>query len=344
MTGASDSSVTTNNGDLPFHRALLYASAEEFLATATTFVQQGLERGDAVLAITSDTNGDALRHALAVQADDVEFVDPADWYQVPAWTLGSFHRRAQRCARRGRRIRAMGEMVWDSLPDEQVAEWHRCEALLNIAVAGAPIEILCPYDTRVVAASIIDAAKATHPALGDGEHAETSARYADPLDFAGQHLRAWGPSAPSDAITMRFGAARIPAIRRAAHRWAEEEGLDADGVRDLLIAVHEVASNAVEHGGGQGRVTFWKADGLLVCDVSSSRPIPDPLAGYLPPDIKQQRGRGLWLARQICDRVDIRSGPDGATVRLWWQPHPDRPARTGYSRLGRPDAVARNAT
>ena len=35
--------------------------------------------------------------------------------------------------------------------------------------------------------------------------------------------------------------------------------------------------------------------------------LPDPLAGYLPPDRRRFSGRGLWLAHQLCDSVEIVS-------------------------------------
>ena len=44
----------------------------------------------------------------------------------------------------------------------------------------------------------------------------------------------------------------------------------------------------------------------------------DPFAGYGPAhgEDLSRGGMGLWLARQLCDHVDIRTGPDGVAVRL----------------------------
>ena len=44
--------------------------------------------------------------------------------------------------------------------------------------------------------------------------------------------------------------------------------------------------------------------------------IDEPLAGRLRPTPTQQGGRGLWLANQLCDLVQIRSSELGTTVRL----------------------------
>ncbi|HYX93477.1 MAG TPA: sensor histidine kinase, partial [Geodermatophilus sp.] len=41
-------------------------------------------------------------------------------------------------------------------------------------------------------------------------------------------------------------------------------------------------------------------------------------AGYGPAhgEDLSRGGMGVWLARQLCDHVDISCGPDGVTVRL----------------------------
>ena len=44
----------------------------------------------------------------------------------------------------------------------------------------------------------------------------------------------------------------------------------------------------------------------------------DPFAGYGPAhgEDLSRGGMGLWLARQLCDHVDIEHGDDGVRVRL----------------------------
>ncbi|MDX6532539.1 MAG: hypothetical protein QOF68_283, partial [Gaiellales bacterium] len=44
--------------------------------------------------------------------------------------------------------------------------------------------------------------------------------------------------------------------------------------------------------------------------------LDDPLAGHLPPSPMAPDGWGLWLSRQICDLVDVRSNESGTVVRL----------------------------
>jgi anti-sigma regulatory factor (Ser/Thr protein kinase) len=53
-----------------------------------------------------------------------------------------------------------------------------------------------------------------------------------------------------------------------------------------------------------------------VVEVEDEGLIEEPLVGRIRPDHTQLSGRGLWLANQLCDLVQIRSGMHGTTVRL----------------------------
>jgi hypothetical protein len=62
----------------------------------------------------------------------------------------------------------------------------------------------------------------------------------------------------------------------------------------------------------------------MMCEVSDTGAgLLDPLAGHLPPDPFAARGRGLWLARQFSDLVELHSDPAGTTVRLYLIPPRD---------------------
>jgi anti-sigma regulatory factor (Ser/Thr protein kinase) len=106
------------------------------------------------------------------------------------------------------------------------------------------------------------------------------------------------------------------AIVRSA---ALEAGLTAKRGSDAVLAVHEVTMNALTYGDGHGLVRVWTEDDELVCEVEDAGPgISDPLAGSRPPDPELQRGRGLWIARRLSDRLEIESAPGRTLVRLAW--------------------------
>ena len=115
-------------------------------------------------------------------------------------------------------------------------------------------------------------------------------------------------------------AAGLIDTRELVRSAAAEAALPPRRVAEAVLATHEVAMNALTHGRGRGAVRIWTAGDELVCEVEDHGPgLPDPLAGSEPPDTHQDRGRGLWITRQVCDRVEIETGPDGTVVRLHWR-------------------------
>lgn len=126
-------------------------------------------------------------------------------------------------------------------------------------------------------------------------------------------------AAPTQAaLDQTFGADGLVALRSAVAAHADHLGLPADRLADLVLAAHELAANAVRHGGGRGRLKLWRADGALTCAVSDGGTgLAHPeTAGMTRPDPRSAGGRGIWLVRQLCDTVDIRTGPTGTTITV----------------------------
>ena len=85
---------------------------------------------------------------------------------------------------------------------------------------------------------------------------------------------------------------------------------------DLVLCVDEIAANSLIHGGGAGVLRIWREPAALVCEVSDGGTIADPLIGREAPSLERLGGRGVWLANQLCDLVQIRSGAAGTIIRL----------------------------
>jgi len=128
----------------------------------------------------------------------------------------------------------------------------------------------------------------------------------------GARHRTGGP-APLDQL---FDGDDLYAVRAAVAAHAEHLGPDRDRVRHLVIIASELASNAVRHGGGRGRLRLWTVDGTLRCEVSDEGPgIAHPdRAGLAHPSPFAPSGRGLWVVRQLSDGVTIESDARGTTV------------------------------
>jgi serine/threonine-protein kinase RsbW len=108
-------------------------------------------------------------------------------------------------------------------------------------------------------------------------------------------------------------------LRHAVASGAAAGGLAGDRLDDFVVAVNELLTNAVRHGGGLGRVALWRADGAVVCEVSDSG---EGLADPLPPEPRprpaadQPGGWGLWLAEELTDSFQLVTGDAGTTVRV----------------------------
>ncbi|HZP55126.1 ATP-binding protein, partial [Actinocrinis sp.] len=118
----------------------------------------------------------------------------------------------------------------------------------------------------------------------------------------------------------------LTALREIVTDWALSHHLSADRTRDLMLAVTEVASNSIRHGGGKGALRVWAEDGALVCEFRDAGVIKDPMVGRVRPASNQIGGCGLWFVHQLCDLVEIRSEPTrGTCIRL----HMDLPDGRG---------------
>jgi anti-sigma regulatory factor (Ser/Thr protein kinase) len=106
-------------------------------------------------------------------------------------------------------------------------------------------------------------------------------------------------------------------VRALADKEARAAGLPDDRVTDFVIAVSEITGNTVRHAHSAGSMDIWVAGGELVCEVRDAGVITDPRAGSQPPAAGASGGHGLWLIRQVCDRVDLRSDVDGTVIRLY---------------------------
>jgi anti-sigma regulatory factor (Ser/Thr protein kinase) len=90
---------------------------------------------------------------------------------------------------------------------------------------------------------------------------------------------------------------------------------DEDLIHRVLIVSSELATNAVRHGGGSGRLRLWTDGQVLVCEVSDTGAgITDPNPGADRPDPMARGGRGIWFARQLADRFDLITGASGTTA------------------------------
>jgi anti-sigma regulatory factor (Ser/Thr protein kinase) len=89
-----------------------------------------------------------------------------------------------------------------------------------------------------------------------------------------------------------------------------------DRVESFVLAANEAAANTILHAGGTGTARTWTDERAIVCELTDSGRIDDPFVGRIAPPTSRTRGRGVWMMNQLCDLVELRSGPAGTVVRI----------------------------
>lgn len=299
------------------HQLLPYDSVESFVTGTVPFVRSGLEGGDAVLAVTSVVNHELLRDALGGAADEVEFIEAAEWYRHPARTLAGCLSHAEQLAREGRRLRLLGEPVWRDRTPLEVTEWQRVEALANVAFAGTDAAILCPYNGRMLPAGIVAGARRTHPETVHGASPVPNPGYMDPWAFNSLFDERPLGTVPAHAEELVIEVPDLYWLRAYIADYTRGGVLPDAELQRLLVAVTEVVTNAQRHGVPPIVLRLWTEPGELVCEVSDGGSWRSATGhGRLPPDPAGPGRFGLWAVRLLCSVVQIRSDESGTTVRL----------------------------
>jgi anti-sigma regulatory factor (Ser/Thr protein kinase) len=142
---------------------------------------------------------------------------------------------------------------------------------------------------------------------------QTSHRFEDPNELLRRITPASEPLPELRSIPFGDDA---EALREQLARELAAEQVPSARVLDMLLAATEIATNAVDHGGGVEDVRVGRAGGRFVCEiVDRGNGFDDPSAGFLPP--RAGLGSGLWVARQLTWRIEFFRSPRGFTARIW---------------------------
>jgi anti-sigma regulatory factor (Ser/Thr protein kinase) len=302
------------------HDVFLYAGDEQFLAGTLPFIRAAVTAREPVLVAVGSEKIGLLKSALAADADHVQFADMRKIGCNPARIIPVW-RQFVDARLSGKRVWGIGEPIWAGRSDAELVECHRHESLLNLAFTEAePLSLLCPYDTGSLDSDVIAGALRSHPTVMHGDTrgpshaycgvAAAAAPFAEPL-----------PEPPAPVRELAFGPADLADLRQLVARNAVAAGLDVAKAEDIVLAVNELATNSLKHGGGRGTLRIWQEGEVLVCQVTDSGRLSDPLAGRRRPSSEQIGGYGLWLANQVCDLVQLRSYAGGCAVRVHMRAH-----------------------
>ncbi|MCA1824963.1 MAG: sensor histidine kinase [Frankia sp.] len=298
------------------HEAMFYAGLDGFTAGTSAFIRAGVDAGEPVLVVVSAEKIERLRDELGADAAAVHFADMAGVGANPARIIPAWREFVNINADNPRPFRGVGEPIWAARTADELVECQRHESLLNVAFADSTAWwLLCPYDTTSLSPAVLDEAERSHPYVAHGELRRESDRYRG-LDASAAPFDVPLPAPPPAHTDQPFGAGDLSDLRPLTLAHALHHGLDDVRAHDLVVAVNEVATNSLRYGGGSGVLRTWASAEAVVCEVADAGRLTAPLADRTLPDENRNGGRGLWLANQLCDLVQIRTFDNGTVVRL----------------------------
>ncbi|HZB32667.1 MAG TPA: sensor histidine kinase [Streptosporangiaceae bacterium] len=302
------------------HQALLYSGEGEFLDAAVPFLRAGLTAADVVLVAAVPPRLDGVRRALGPAGEPVLFIDVAEWYRHPVRTLAAYDDFLR--VQAPRRVRVLAELDLAARAAPETREWMRYEAVVNTAFGTSGAHAMCAYDRHTAPPGMLAEVRRTHRVLVQGGGPLPRADHAGPDRPGGEPDREPDREPlplPPVFDTISVESADLHDVRAFVGTRAVRYGLTDDALSGLLVAVTELATNAVKHGTPPMAVRLWAEGGDLICEVADCgcwRPPPSATLGFAPPASAANGGFGLWGVRMLADSVQIRADWDGTVVRL----------------------------
>jgi anti-sigma regulatory factor (Ser/Thr protein kinase) len=122
----------------------------------------------------------------------------------------------------------------------------------------------------------------------------------------------------TERLSRDFTRSGLVALRNEITEFAAGHGLTDLALHRFVLAAGELATNAVHHGGGSGRLEAWHTGDVLHCRVTDRGPgLPATYRQRTePPSPRALTGRGLWLARCNTETMTIESRSNGTTITV----------------------------
>jgi anti-sigma regulatory factor (Ser/Thr protein kinase) len=310
------------------HGVAFTRSPAEAATLATPLVAGARARGEPVALAVRPPTARALTDLLATPAADDPpglaspsapvLLDRPDGPDRSGQTQAARWARELRSLTRGRGgVTVVVEHDGD-LDGIDGAFWTELDAALNVALTEVAATVVCLFPQYPLHLEVAAGAVRNHPLLLRDGLLAMNPEHREPRDvFAGRGAPAPAVLGPPDR-RIGFDTWQLAGVRRAVAEAAVAAGCDRGRVEDVVLAVNEVATNAVEHGSGDAHLDVWAGPPVrgVVCEVHDGGRLADPLPGLRAPRPSDPRGRGLWIARQLCDLLHVWSDDRGTHVRI----------------------------
>jgi anti-sigma regulatory factor (Ser/Thr protein kinase) len=298
------------------HVGGFFGSLPDLVAQIAPLVRAGLDRRVPVaLAVTPETVA-ALRERLG-GLDEVVLLDH------PAGpTARSGQSVAVHLAARLRELAATGPalVITEHQPRLDGPDgrfWVELEAAVPLALTGAPVDLRCFYPGDPQHHRVLDAARRNHPTLLVHGALQPNPDHRPAGEVLADIPVAAPPSLPGPPdVRLDLADTPLVEVRARLETALLDAGFARDRAEDVVFAVNEIATNAVQHGGPPAHLDLWMVPRAAVVEVHDGGTLRDPLPGVRPPAAGQRGGWGVWVARQTCEVLHVWRDDAGTHVRM----------------------------
>jgi anti-sigma regulatory factor (Ser/Thr protein kinase) len=304
------------------HAAGFHASAADLVDQLVPITAQALDRDEPLATALRPATEQALADRLDGRLDSQDRLvrlrqpapGPAGASAQTVATRWALELRALSVAT-GRPVTVLNEHA-AALDGADGRFWTELDAALNVALADLPVRITCFYPELPLHLEILDGARRNHPLLlTDGELRHNPGHH-DPRAVLAARPAARPPLLGPPDVRLSFSAWRLHEVRTMVEEALSGRGYERERVEDIVLAVNELATNAVEHGSPEAHLSLWTGGHGLLCEIDDGGTLRDPLPGLQAPHPAEPRGRGVWIARQLCDSLHVWTDARGTHVRV----------------------------
>lgn len=302
------------------HTAGFHSSREQLLAQLLPLATAARDRGEPIAVALQPATEQALVERLG--DDDLVRLDQSVTPDVASGQTVA--------ARRALELRALTSSTGS--PVTVLAEhspaldgvdggfWRELEAAVNVALTDLPIRATCFYPELPLHLEILDAARSNHPLLWDGAALRRNPDHRAPREVLAERPTPAPVLLGPPDLRLEFSVWQLHEVRTAIEQTLRDADYEPERAEDIVLAVNEVATNAVEHGTPEAQLSVWAGPGGLLCEVDDGGRLGDPLPGLQAPHPSEPHGRGVWIARQVCDSLHVWADARGTHVRMHANP------------------------
>jgi anti-sigma regulatory factor (Ser/Thr protein kinase) len=299
------------------HVGVLYTSDDELRDLLSPYLAEALRRREHLLMVISATAERVLRDALGGDADRIQWGGAGLTCNRLGRMFASFGDYLAERYRAGLPTRVIAEPGSDISPT-RLNQYLRYVSMACEIYGAYGYPMLFLWDERRYSPEVLAHVRAVHPRLLGGDGMTINTEYREPIDYLTANATS-APAAPDDLdLDVHLESADgLAELRRCLRSWGATTELSDGDTDDIVIAVDEIATNALEHGQPPARVRGWSTADAVFVRVDDHGRIGIPATiGYVRPPTDARRGRGIWMARHLADVLTTHNSPTGTTVAL----------------------------